>query len=270
MGPIREQRPARLPRAMADHAGGVFQAAGAGMIDFHYASTGNNLKIAIMLEETGLPYRLVKYDMFAGTHLTPEFRRINPNNKLPAIVDQAPADGGEPMPVFESGAILLYLAEKTGQLMPASARRRSLMQQWLIWQVAGLGPMHGQAHHFVRYAPEGQDYGIERYTREARRLLEVLEFRLIQAEWLAEEYSIADIACYPWTTGTALIGIDIAEYPSISAWADRIRTRDTVQRATAALKDENRASYTQARAKLTPEQWSSMFGDRMHNAAKAR
>jgi len=240
------------------------------VIDSHYVSTGNNLKVAIMLEETGLPYRLVKYEMFAGTHLTAEFRKINPNNKLPAIVDNEPEDGDGPVPVFESGAILLYLSQKSGMLMPRDFRRKVLAQEWLIWQVAGLGPMHGQAHHFVRYAPEGQAYGIERYTKEARRLLNVLEYRLEQVEYLAEEYSIADIACYPWMGGTSLIGIDLIDFPAISAWLDRIKSRPAVKAATSAIMDENRASYTQLRAKLTPEQWSSMFGDRMHAASKAR
>jgi glutathione S-transferase len=165
------------------------------MIDFHYVPTGNNLKIAIALEELGLPYRLVQHDMFAGTHQTPEFRRINPNAKLPAILDHAPADAGPPLPVFESGAILLYLAEKSGRLMPVDWRRRHTTQQWLVWQVAGLGPMLGQANHFVRYAPEGQQYAVERYLREAQRLLAVLDRQLRGREFIADEYSIADIAC---------------------------------------------------------------------------
>lgn len=240
------------------------------MIDFHYVATGNNLKIAIMLEETALPYKLIKYEMYAGTHLTPQFRQINPNNKLPAIVDHAPVDGGDALSVFESGAILLYLAEKSGKLLPQGFRRRLRAQQWLIWQVAGLGPMLGQANHFVRYAPEGQDYGIERYTREARRLLEVMEYRLEQNDYLAEEYSVADIACYPWASGTKLIGIDLGELPAVSAWLERIKARPAVQQAAAAIMDENRALYTQPRPTLTPEQWSNMFGDRMLAAAKAR
>jgi GST-like protein len=240
------------------------------MIDLHYVSTGNNLKIAIMLEETGLAYRLVKYDMFAGTHLTPQFRKVNPNNKLPAIVDHDPEDAAGPFAVFESGAILLYLAEKSGKLLPRDFRLRSLAQQWLVWQVAGLGPMHGQAHHFVRYAPEGQDYGVERYTREARRLLNVLEYRLGQTEYLAEEFSIADIACYPWVTGSKLIGVDLAELPSVSKWSERLKSRAAVVRATTTIMDENRANYIRPRAVLTPEQWSNMFGDRMHAAARAR
>ncbi|TWT04075.1 glutathione S-transferase N-terminal domain-containing protein [Reyranella sp. CPCC 100927] len=241
------------------------------MIDLHYVATGNNLKVAIMLEEAALPYNLVKYEMYAGTHLTPQFRRINPNNKLPAIVDHQPADGGEAVSVFESGAILLYLAEKSGMLLPQDARRRLQAQQWLIWQVAGLGPMLGQAHHFVRYAPEGQAYGIERYTRESRRLLEVLEYRLKQSgDYLAGDYSIADIACYPWASGTGLIGIDIAAFPAVAAWLARIKARPAVQRAADAILDESRSLYTQPRPVLTPEQWSNMFGDKLLAAAKAR
>ena len=130
------------------------------MIEFHYAPTANNLKIAIMLEETKTPYKLVKHDLLTGTHLSPEYRTINPNSKLPGIVDHAPGDGGAPLPVFESGAILIYLAEKTVALMPKNLRRRVLALEWLIWQVAGLGPLHGQAHHFHRIAPEGETYGV--------------------------------------------------------------------------------------------------------------
>jgi GST-like protein len=239
------------------------------MIDFHYVATGNNLKIAIMLEETGLPYRLVKYDMLEGTHLTPEFRRINPNNKLPTIVDTAPQDGVGPLPVFESGAILLYLAEKAGKLLPNDFRRNLLAQQWLIWQVAGLGPMHGQAHHFLRYAPDGQDYGVQRYTREARRLVDVLEYRLREADYLADEYSIADIACYPWINGCQTIGVDLNETPAVLAWQRRIAERPAVKAAASAIYDASRLAVTAPRATLTPQQWSNMFGDRMHAAARA-
>lgn len=240
------------------------------MIDLHYVPTGNNLKIAIMLEETGLPYRLIKYDMLSGSHLTPEFRRLNPNAKLPTIVDHDPADGGEPLPVFESGAILRYLADKTGRFLPGDFRHRLLADQWLTWQVAGLGPMHGQAHHFVRYAPEGQDYGIERYRREARRLVDVMQWRLEQADYLAEEYGIADMACYPWVTGCATIGIDLAELPAVQDWTRRIAERPAVKAATAAIMDSSRAAFAGANVLLTPEQWSNMFGDRMHAAARLR
>ncbi|MBB4632749.1 hypothetical protein GGQ98_002376 [Sphingosinicella soli] len=144
------------------------------MIDVHFTPTPNGHKVSIMLEEIDLPHRLIGYDMLGGEHLQPAFRAINPNGRLPAIVDHDPADGGPPLPVFESGAILLYLAEKTGRFMPADPRGRSLAQQWLVWQMAGLGPMHGQAHHFIRYAPAAIDYAIERYRKEALRLLAVI------------------------------------------------------------------------------------------------
>lgn len=239
------------------------------MIDLHCVPTGNNLKIAIALEELGLPYRLVRYDMYAGTHLTPGFRRINPNGKLPAIVDHAPADGGEPLAVFESGAILLYLAEKAGQLLPADWRRREEARQWLVWQVAGLGPMFGQANHFVRYAPPGQDYAVDRYLREATRLLAVLDRRLGGSDYLAGEYGIADIACYPWASGTQGIGIDVAQFPALAAWIARIRTRPAVERAVAVLMAADRAKYIQARPSLTPQEWSNLFGERSLAAARA-
>lgn len=241
------------------------------MIDFHYVPTGNNLKIAIALEELALPCRLVKYDMYVGTHQTPEFRRINPNSKLPAIVDHDPADGGEPLPVFESGAILLYLAEKTGQLLPGEWRAREQARQWLVWQVAGLGPMLGQANHFVRYAPEGQDYGVERYLRESRRLLEVLNRRLRDRAYLAgDEYSVADIACYPWAAGTAGIGIDPARFPAMAAWLERIRVRPAIERGAKAIFGEDRGRYTQKRPVLTQDEWSTLFGARLLAHAQAQ
>ena len=148
------------------------------MIDLHHVGTPNGHKVTIALEELGLPYRTITYNLLTGDHFTPAFRSINPNNKLPVIVDNEPADGGAPLPVFETGAILIYLAEKYGQLLPKDTRRRTQAIQWLMWQMAGLGPMHGQAHHFVRYAPEGQTYATNRYVNEARRLLNVLEHRL--------------------------------------------------------------------------------------------
>ncbi len=238
------------------------------MIDFHYVPTGNNLKIAIMLHETGLDFRLVKYSMTEGTHLTPEFRLINPNCKLPAIVDQDPVDGGGPLAFFESGAILLYLAEKTGKLMPTDFRRRQLAMQWLIWQVAGLGPMLGQATHFQRYAPTEQPYSLERYNREARRLMDVLEYRLRQAEYLAEEFSIADIACYPWASGAAGLGIAPDDHPCVKQWLQRIRNRPSADQAAASIYDDDRKRFMSDNIVLKPEEWSNMFGDKMHAAAK--
>ncbi len=237
------------------------------MIDLHYVATANGLKVAIMLQEVGLDYRVINYDLFAGQHLTAEFKRINPNNKLPVIVDCDPADGGDPLPVFESGAILLYLAEKTGRFLPTNSRSRAIALQWLFWQMAGLGPMHGQAHHFLRYAPDGQDYAKERYAKEARRQLKVLEYRLGQADYLADTYSIADMAVWPWVGGAALIDIDIAEFPAIGAWAERVGERPAVEGAVAGRETAVPPEYTQKRAVLTPEQWSNMFGEKLHAAA---
>jgi GST-like protein len=238
------------------------------LIDLHHVATPNGHKVSIALEEMGLPYRVIPYNLMKGEHFTPEFRRINPNNKLPAIVDNDPADGKGPFAVFETGAILIYLAEKSGKLLPTDFRRRSLALQWLVWQMAGLGPMHGQAHHFIRYAPEGQVYGIERYSKEARRLLDVLEYRLNEAEYLAEEYSIADIACWPWVRATRMIDIDIADYPAVQKWWLRINERPAILAGTGSKDLATPASYGQKRAKLTPEQWSNLFGERMLAASK--
>lgn len=237
------------------------------MIDLHYVATANGLKVAIMLGELDLPHRVIGYDLFAGQHLTPAFRRINPNNKLPAIVDHDPADGGEPIALFESGAILLYLAEKTGRLIPQDLRGRAVAQQWLIWQMAGLGPMHGQAHHFLRYAPDRIEYATKRYLNEARRLLNVLDYRLNEAEYLAGDYSIADIAAWPWVGGAALIGIDIADFPSLHRWHGQIADRPAVAAALAGKETGVPPEYMQERAVLTPEQWSNTFGEKMLAAA---
>jgi len=238
------------------------------MIDLHYVATANGLKVAILLRELDLPCRVIRYDLFGGQHLTPAFRRINPNAKLPAIVDHEPQGFAGPHAVFESGAILLYLAEKTGRFLPADPRQRSLALQWLFWQMAGLGPMHGQAHHFVRYAPPGQDYAVTRYMNEARRQLNVLEYRLGEADYLAETYSIADMAAWPWVGGAGLIGIDIAEFPAIGRWSARIAARPAVAEAVAAKETAVPPEYMQGRAVLTPEQWSNTFGEAMLAAAR--
>lgn len=240
------------------------------MIELHYVATANGMKVAIMLHELGLEYRVINYDLFAGAHLTPEFKRLNPNNKLPVIVDYAPADGGDPLPVFETGAILLYLAEKTRRFMPEDLRSRAVAQQWLIWQMAGLGPMHGQAHHFLRYAPEGQEYGKTRYYNEAIRQLKVLEYRLEQVDYLAGEYSIADMAVWPWVGGAALIDIDLESFPATRAWVERIGSRPAVQAAVAGKETAVPPEYMQKRAELTAEQWSNMFGDNLLAASDFR
>lgn len=238
------------------------------MIELHYVRTPNGLKIAIMLEETRLPYRIVAYDIFAGDHLKPAFKRINPNHKLPAIVDLAPEDEGGPFPVFESGAILVYLARKSGMLLPADFRRQHVALQWLTWQVAGLGPMLGQAAHFVRYAPEGQDYGIDRYTREVRRLLNVLDGRLNEAPYLAGEYSIADIACWPGIQNIGNYDMSLAEFPAIQRWSDAIKARPAVAKAVGSPETGVPAAYVKRRMTLTPEQWSNMFGENLLRATQ--
>ena len=238
------------------------------MIELHHVGTPNGHKVTIALEELGLPYRTVVYNLLDGDHFTSAFRRINRNNKLPAIVDEEPDDGKGPLAVFETGAILIYLAEKSGSLLPKDLRRRSLALQWLMWQMAGLGPMHGQAHHFVRYAPAGQDYAINRYVSEARRLLDVLEYRLSESEYLAEEYSIADIACWPWVRATRLIDVALEDFPHTKAWWDRIAERPAVKAGTGGGELASPASYGKKRMALTPEQWSNLFGERMLAAAK--
>ncbi len=235
------------------------------MIDVHFVPTPNGHKVSIMLEETGLEHRLIGYDMLKGEHLTPEFRRINPNSRLPAIVDHDPPGGGAPFSVFESGAILVYLAEKTGQFLPSDPRGRSLAMQWLMWQMAGFGPMHGQAHHFLRYAPGDHPYATERYTKEARRLMLVLNRRLGEAEYLAGTYSIADISTWPWVRGTQVIDMDLEEYPNIKRWFDAIGARPGVVAGQAV---SNASLAFKGRIPLTPEQWSNLFGSKMHANAE--
>jgi GST-like protein len=238
------------------------------VIELHYLGSPNGIKIALMLEELGWDYRLIVYDIFAGDHLTQEFRTINPNNKVPAIVDTDPDDGGEPFAVFETGAILVYLAEKSGRFLPESGRRRSLALQWLAWQISAMGPMMGQARHFISYAPEDQSYGAERYRKESRRLFNVLEYRLQQSSYLADEYSIADIASWPWAKGARLLGIEMDSFPAVARWSERIEERPAVRRLLA--RDDLRLPehYLQMRRTLTDDEWSNLFGDRMHSAAR--
>jgi GST-like protein len=237
------------------------------MIDLHFTPTPNGQKISIALEELELPYRLISYDIFEGEQHTAEFGRINPNHKLPAIVDHDPPFDGGPHAVFESGAILQYLAEKTGMLLPVDPRARSVAIQWLTWQMAGLGPMGGQWAHFMRYAPEKIPYAIERYSKEYQRLNRVLERRLGEAPYLAgADYSIADIAVWPAFGGAGVIPEALRETsPNIFRWASAIAERPAVIRGRDADKAIP-AKYMQRQAKLTPEQWSNMFGDRMHGA----
>ena len=200
------------------------------MLDLYYWTTPNGHKITMFLEETGIPYDLRPVNISKGEQFAPEFLAIAPNNRIPAIVDHAPAVPGGPLPMFESGAILLYLAEKTGQLIPADARGRWECIQWLFWQMAGLGPMAGQTHHFVHYAPEQIPYAIDRYVREAGRLYAVLDHRLRGRDYITGEYSIADIACYPWVQPERQRQ-DIDEFPDLKRWKERIAARPATRRA---------------------------------------
>lgn len=235
------------------------------MIELHGCDTPNGHKVAIMLAETGLEHRYIKYNLFEGKHLTPEFGTINPNRRLPALVDFDPIGGGEPLALFESGAILLYLAEKSGRFLPETPRLKHTAVSWLMWQMASLGPQHGQAHHFLRYCPEPPAYAVQRYSNEARRLFDVLESRLSKVDYLAEEYSIADMACWPWVRACRAIDMDVAEWPSLKKWFDRVGEREAVKTAGAVPEDHPAVAR---HMKLTPEQWSLLFGDKMWSAVR--
>ncbi|MBE1162103.1 glutathione binding-like protein [Dyella acidiphila] len=202
------------------------------MIELHYWPTPNGHKITLFLEETGLPYVIKPVNIGKGEQFEPAYLKISPNNRMPAIVDTAPTDGGASISVFESGAILQYLAEKTGRFLPADVRGRTTVMEWLFWQVGGLGPMLGQNHHFNRYAPEKIPYAIDRYLRETKRLYGVLDQRLQGRDFIAgTEYSIADMAAYPWTVSHENQGIDLADYPQVQRWFAQIRERAATQRA---------------------------------------
>jgi GST-like protein len=207
------------------------------MIDVYYWPTPNGHKITIFLEEAGLPYRIVPVNIAAGEQFKPEFLAISPNNRMPAIVDTAPDDGGAPLSIFESGAILEYLADKSGQFLPKAARPRADALQWLFWQMAGLGPMAGQNHHFSMYAPEKLPYAIERYVKETNRLYGVADHRLSDREFLAGDYSIADMAVYPWIVPYERQGQNIDHFPHLKRWFAQIRARPAVERAYAIAKD---------------------------------
>jgi len=205
------------------------------MIDLYFWATPNGKKISVALEELELAYKVHPINIGRGEQFAPEFLAISPNNRIPAIVDHAPAGGGEPLSVFESGAILIYLAEKTGKLLPTDVRSRAQVLEWLMWQMGGIGPMFGQANHFVAYAPERIPYATTRYVNETKRLLKVLDTRLTGREFVAGAYSIADIASYPWVVSARdrLIK-DEFEYPNVARWLDAIGARPAVARGMAA------------------------------------
>ncbi|HEU4342122.1 MAG TPA: glutathione S-transferase N-terminal domain-containing protein [Candidatus Binatia bacterium] len=209
------------------------------MIDLYYWTTPNGHKITIYLEETGLPYAIKPVNIGKGDQFKPEFLAISPNNRIPAIVDNDPAGGGKPISVFESGAILQYLAEKTGKFLPADLRGRTEVMQWLFWQMGGLGPMLGQNHHFRNYADEKLTYAIERYVKETERLYGVLDERLADREFVAGPYSIADMACYPWIVLHERQGQNLDDFPNLKRWFETIYRREAVQRAYALAKTIN-------------------------------
>ena len=212
------------------------------MIDLYYWTTPNGHKITTFLEEAGLEYRLIPVNISKGEQFAPEFLAISPNNRMPAIVDHAPADGGEPISVFESGAILEYLADKCGKFLAQETRARNDVLQWLHWQMGGLGPMLGQVHHFKHYAPEPVEYAIERYHKEGERLYGVLERQLAERDFVAgDELSIADMAIWPWLKAEKQ-EIDLTRFPAVAAYRARIAERDGVKRAMARIDDINPAA----------------------------
>ena len=221
------------------------------MIDLYSAATPNGQKIHIMLEEVGLPYRVTWIDISKGEQFKPGFLDISPNNKIPAIVDHDGPDA-EPVSVFESGAILLYLAEKTGRFLPSAPRPRLEVLQWLFWQMGGFGPMLGQAHHFNAYAPERIRYAMDRYTNEAGRLYSVLDRRLAGRDYVAGDYSIADMAIFPWCRLYERQGLRIEDFPHVMRWFETVAARPAVAEDMARLEDKA--------GEFTEKSWSNLFG----------
>jgi len=226
------------------------------MIDLYNAATPNGQKLRIFMEETGLPYRLHRVGLGKGEQHRPEFLAISPNNKIPAMTDGAPADGGEPVVLFESGAMLVYLAEKTGTFMPQDIRGRMEVLKWLFWQVGGLGPMAGQAGHFHRHAPEPVPYAIDRYTREVTRLFTVMNTRLGSVEYLAGNYSVADMAAFPWVVPFEGFGQTLDEFPDLARWFRSVAKRPAVVRAYAGVSDV----YAKSEAALSASERKALFG----------
>lgn len=219
------------------------------MIDLYYWTTPNGHKITMFLEEARLPYKIIPINIGKGEQFAPDFLKIAPNNRIPAIVDQVPGDNGSPLPIFESGAILLYLADKTGRFIPADLRGRNDVLQWLFWQMGGLGPMAGQNHHFTQYAPEQIPYAIDRYVKETSRLYAVLNKRLSDREYIAGEYSIADMACYPWIVPYERQRQKLEDFPHLKRWFDGIRERPATRQAYAKAQEINPAPVVSEEAK---------------------
>jgi len=218
------------------------------MIDLHAWPTPNGYKISILLEELGLPYNVIPVDIGAGDQFKPEFLAISPNNRMPAIVDSEGPDG-RPISVFESGAILWYLADKHGRFLPKEVRARTAVHEWLMFQMASVGPMLGQAGHFRQYAPEPMKYAVDRYTNEAKRIWGVLDKRLGGRDWVAGDYSIADMAIFPWLRFPDRHGVDLEQYPNVKRWRAAIDARPAVQRALKLLEDRRRTTPPDAKTR---------------------
>lgn len=230
------------------------------MIDLYTWPTPNGFKVSIMLEEIGLPYNVIPIDIGTGDQFDPDYLKINPNNKMPSIVDQDGPDG-KPYPMFESGAILMYLAEKSGRFMPSDMAGRYLVVQWVMFQMGHIGPMLGQAHHFRQYAPEeiDLDYAVDRYTKEASRLYGVLDRRLGEAEYLAGDYTIADMATFPWLRSHERQGQDLGDYANVKRWFDAIAARPAVEAGVEVLADRRRPP-----GPMSEEARRNLFGDQQY------
>jgi GST-like protein len=231
------------------------------MIDLHYWTTPNGHKVTIFLEEAGTAYRIVPVNISAGDQFKPEFLKIAPNNRIPAIVDSAPSDGGAPISLFESGAILHYLAEKAGQFLPSDIRGRTEVMQWLFWQMGGHGPMAGQNHHFVQYAPERIPYAMTRYVDETHRLYGVLDRQLADREFIAGDYSIADMACYPWIVPYERQQQNLDDFPHLKRWFHAIKARPAVERAYDLARTVNQAPVVSEQSR------ELLFGQRAGQAS---
>jgi GST-like protein len=237
------------------------------MIDVYFWITPNGYKVTIALEELAMPYNVIGVNIGKGEQFKPEFLKISPNNKIPAIVDHN-GPGGKPLALMESGAILIYLADKSGKLMPREGAGRYKVLEWLMFQMASVGPMLGQAHHFRRYAPEKLQYAIDRYTNEAKRIYGVIDKQLGDHEYLAGEYSIADIATMPWLMAHRWQGQELTDYPNLKRWYDKVNERPAVKRGLAVMSEvlEEMRKRMAAQESQRPDQesWNNLFGQKQY------
>ncbi len=234
------------------------------MLDLYFWPTPNGYKITMLLEELSLKYNIVPVNIGKGDQFEPEFLKISPNNKMPALTDSE-GPGGKPISIFESGAIMIYLAEKHGKFMPTEPRGRYNVLQWLMFQMGTVGPMLGQAHHFRRYAPDQIKYAIDRYTNEASRIYNVIDRRLEEGEYLAGDYSIADMATYPWLVPHKMQGQELDAYPNLKRWYEAIRSRPATQRGFAVMADtveKMRAAALERQKPHDQESWNNLFGNK--------